>query len=135
MFGRSGLRVSELCDLNLGDVRLDDRRFRVRDAKTKAGVREVEMTLDVYAQLETRVERRHGTAFDELLSNAKRQLDDAEWDTLGHGGLKRSIRRPKQPRRNRPKSPQMQALREWRDPDSNRGHHDFETRRERCLKG
>jgi hypothetical protein len=36
------------------------------------------MTLDVYAQLEQRVARSPGTAFDELLGTAKRQLSDAE---------------------------------------------------------
>jgi site-specific recombinase XerD len=47
MLGRSGLRVSELCDLRLRDVRLHDpdgARFRIPDAKTEAGIREVQMT-------------------------------------------------------------------------------------------
>jgi len=39
--GRSGVRVSELCDLLIGDVRLNDGRFLIRDAKTEAGAREV----------------------------------------------------------------------------------------------
>lgn len=187
--GRSGVRVSELCDLLLGDIRLQEGWFRIRDAKTAAGVREVQMTpdlvervgrhvarikaaghptgpeayafpnvrggrmsrqrvgkivaeaaaeatkrieqhglpplptvtphtlrrtyisiallangfdvkwvmsqvshadskmtLDVYAQLEKRVERAHGTAFDELLRNAKRKLDEtaAIGTRLGH---------------------------------------------------
>jgi integrase len=40
----------ELCDLRLRDVRLHDpdgARFRIRDAKTDAGVREVQMTPDL----------------------------------------------------------------------------------------
>jgi hypothetical protein len=41
---RSGIRASELCDLRVGEVRLHDpegARFRIPDAKTEAGVREV----------------------------------------------------------------------------------------------
>ncbi len=40
MLGRSGVRVSELCDLRIGDARLHDRTahaFRIPDAKTEAG--------------------------------------------------------------------------------------------------
>jgi integrase len=189
MLARSGVRVSELCDVRLRDVRLHDpdgSRFRIPDAKTEAGIREVQMTpdladvltahlrrvqaaghpigpdaflfpnvrggriarqrvgkilneaamlaserlaqqgraplpattphmlrrtyisialvangfdvkwvmsqvghanskmtMDVYAQLEQRVDRRHGTAFDELLRNAKGQHQDADWATIG----------------------------------------------------
>jgi integrase len=50
ILGRSGVRASELCDLRLRDVRLHDpdgARFQIRDAKTEAGVREVQMTPDL----------------------------------------------------------------------------------------
>jgi integrase len=50
ILGRSGVRASELCDLRLRDVRLHDpdgARFRIRDAKTDAGVREVQMSPDL----------------------------------------------------------------------------------------
>jgi integrase len=50
ILGRSGVRTSELCDLRLRDVRLHDpdgARFRIRDAKTDTGVREVQMTPDL----------------------------------------------------------------------------------------
>jgi integrase len=50
ILGRSGVRASELCDLRLRDVRLHDpdgARFRIRDAKTAAGVREVQMSPDL----------------------------------------------------------------------------------------
>src|SRR3954462_8847544 len=43
---RSGVRASELCDLRIGHVRIHDpcgARFRIPDAKTEAGVREVQM--------------------------------------------------------------------------------------------
>jgi integrase len=48
--GRSGVRVSELCDLLVGEVRLHDpegARFRIPDAKTDAGIREVQMSPDL----------------------------------------------------------------------------------------
>ena len=47
VLARSGVRVSELCDLRIGQVRLhgpDGGRFRVVDAKTETGIREVQMT-------------------------------------------------------------------------------------------
>lgn len=50
ILGRSGLRVSELCDLHIGQVRVHDprgARFRITDAKTETGIREVQMTPDL----------------------------------------------------------------------------------------
>jgi integrase len=50
ILGRAGVRASELCDLRIRDVRLHDpdgARFQIRDAKTEAGVREVQMTPDL----------------------------------------------------------------------------------------
>jgi integrase len=47
LLARTGLRASELCDLRLRDVRLHDpdgARFQIRDSKTEAGIREVQMT-------------------------------------------------------------------------------------------
>jgi integrase len=47
ILGRCGVRASELCDLRIRDVRLHDAegaRFQVRDSKTDAGIREVQMT-------------------------------------------------------------------------------------------
>jgi integrase len=52
--GRAGLRASELCDVRLRDVRLHDRagaRLRIPDAKTEAGVREVQLSPDLVAEL------------------------------------------------------------------------------------
>ncbi len=49
LLGRAGLRVSELCDLKIGRVRLHDpegARLRVVDAKTEAGERIVQLTPD-----------------------------------------------------------------------------------------
>jgi integrase len=50
VLGRSGVRVSELCDLRIGQVRLhgsDGGRFRILDSKTETGIREVQMTPDL----------------------------------------------------------------------------------------
>jgi integrase len=60
MLGRSGLRVSELCDLRFRDIRLHDpdgARFRIPDAKTEAGIREVQMTPDLVERIAEHVER------------------------------------------------------------------------------
>ena len=50
ILARSGVRASELCDLRNRDMRLHDphgARFHIRDAKTDAGIREVQMTPDL----------------------------------------------------------------------------------------
>ena len=54
MLARAGLRVSELCDLRLRDVRLQPREAahcRITDAKTAAGIREVQLTPDLADRL------------------------------------------------------------------------------------
>ena len=59
---RGGVRASELCDLRLGDVRLHDpdgARFHIRDAKTDAGVREVQMTPDLVEAFVEHLDRLH----------------------------------------------------------------------------
>jgi integrase len=205
--GRSGVRVSELCDLRFCDVRLHDReggRFRISDAKTEAGIREVQMspdlverftehlaklraagqptglddyafpnlrggrisrqrvgkilgeaaalastrlqehglpplpatsphtlrrtyisiallangfdvkwvmsqvghadskmTLDVYAQLEQRVERSHGTSFDDLIRRASEQLEGVDWATFGPRSPEMPTHRPPESHRKR----------------------------------
>src|SRR3954462_10178385 len=119
MLARSAVRVSELCDLRLRDVRLHDpggsgsrpswarrRRSHPNGSSSRGGRRcptttphnmrrtyianpllvdgfdvtwvmsqvgraDSKMTLDVYAQLEQRVDRSHGTAFDALLRRAR----------------------------------------------------------------
>ena len=44
--------------------------FDVKWVMSQVGHADSKMTLGVYAQLEQRVERSHGTAFDELVRNA-----------------------------------------------------------------
>ncbi len=41
----------------------------------QVGHADSKMTMDVYAQLEQRVDRSHGTSFDRLISTARGQLD------------------------------------------------------------
>ena len=60
ILGRSGVRVSELCDLRIGQVRLhggDGGRFQVLDSKTEAGIREVQMTPDLAAAVSEHIAR------------------------------------------------------------------------------
>jgi integrase len=62
MLARTGVRVSELCDIRLRDVRLHDAdgsRFRIPDAKTRAGIRDVEMTPDLADVLTAHLRRAH----------------------------------------------------------------------------
>src|SRR4051794_3515654 len=62
MLARAGLRVSELCDLRLRDVRLQPREAahcRITDAKTAAGIREVQLTPDLADRLARHVARLH----------------------------------------------------------------------------
>ena len=53
---------------------------------SQVGHADSKMTMDVYAQLEQRVDRSHGTAFDELVRHAKGPQDHAERDTFGTRG-------------------------------------------------
>jgi hypothetical protein len=46
------------------------------------------VTMDVYAQLEQRVDRRHGTAFDALLRKAKGRRANADWATRALRGTR-----------------------------------------------
>ncbi|MGI9097035.1 MAG: tyrosine-type recombinase/integrase [Solirubrobacteraceae bacterium] len=58
--GGAGLRVSELCDLKLGQIRLHDpngSRLRIADAKTQAGIREVQVSPDLVDELVTHLDR------------------------------------------------------------------------------
>ena len=58
--GGAGLRASELCDVRLRDVRLHDptgARFRIPDAKTEAGIREVEISPDLVEEVVAHLDR------------------------------------------------------------------------------
>ena len=76
-------------------------RFDVLWVMGQVGHADSKMTLDVYAQLQQRVKREHGTAFDRLVDEAREQLygpDPAALNLLsaqplghglGHGGQNR----------------------------------------------
>jgi integrase len=57
--GLAGLRISELMDLKVAQVDLTRGRFKLADAKTEAGVREVEITLYLRDELLEYVMDRH----------------------------------------------------------------------------
>jgi hypothetical protein len=48
--------------------------FDVKWVMGQVGHADSKMTLDIYGQLEQRVDRRHGTSFDRLICRAKEQL-------------------------------------------------------------
>jgi hypothetical protein len=60
--------------------------FDVKWVMSQVGHADSKMTMDVYAQLEQRVDRSHGTAFDELVRRAKGQQVDIVRDTFGTRG-------------------------------------------------
>jgi len=55
--------------------------FDVKWVMSQVGHADSKMTMDVCAQLEQRVDRSHGTAFDEPVRRARGPRDDAERDT------------------------------------------------------
>jgi Phage integrase family len=60
LLGRGGPRASELCDLKIGHMRLHDpggARFRIPDAKTETGIREVQMTPDLVQSVVEHIDR------------------------------------------------------------------------------
>jgi hypothetical protein len=87
---------------------------------SQVGRADSKMTLDVYAQLEQRADRT--TSFDALLRRAGRQRGDVDWATARQ---KSNSTHHQDQRKRAAESGALQAHLEWRDPDSNRGHHDF----------
>jgi hypothetical protein len=84
------------------------------------------MTLDVYAQLEQRVDRSHGASFDRLVSKARDRfaaLPQQPEPTIavslprnGHDGEKPTKTVTKRPRRERSKSADLQQVRHMARP-------------------
>jgi integrase len=91
--------------------------FDVKWVMGQVGHADSKMTLDVYAQLEQRVDRSHGTSFDRLIRNAREQVaadlaPQADVATigprLGHEGEKPTKTLAKRPRRERSKTADLQ---------------------------
>jgi integrase len=89
--------------------------FDVKWVMAQVGHADSKMTLDVYAQLEQRVDRSHGTSFDRLVSNAREQVaalpavqEAAFGPRMGHEGEKPSKTVTKRPRREKSKSAGLQ---------------------------
>ena len=57
--------------------------FDVKWVMAQVGHADSKMTMDVYAQLEQRADRSHGTQFDALLRGAKHRLEGVDWATIG----------------------------------------------------
>jgi len=58
--GGSGVRVSELCDIRIRDLRLhaaSGAHFRIPDAKTEAGIREVHVSPDLLEEIVAHIDR------------------------------------------------------------------------------
>jgi integrase len=62
-------------------VALPANGFDVKWVMSQVGHANSKMTMDVYAQLEQRVDRRHGTAFDALIRDARGKNEAADWPT------------------------------------------------------
>jgi hypothetical protein len=107
-------------------------RFDVKWVMSQVGHADSKMMLDVYAQFEQRIKREHGVRFDALVRSAEPQLHGAEiapdWETSGRRDVdSASIPCPDDDREDEkaPDSRRFRMMIRWRDPDSNRGHHDF----------
>ena len=103
--GGAGLRASELCDVLMAEVRLHDpggARLRIPDAKTDAGVREVQLSPDLVEELVAHVDRlrRAGLPTLPALTSSPtagrshgataRVADRQQGRTPGHGAARRA---------------------------------------------
>lgn len=67
VMAKSGLRVTEMCQLRWRDVDVHHQRLVIREAKTDAGVREVDLSLDVMEELMTWRASRPSSTADEFV--------------------------------------------------------------------
>jgi hypothetical protein len=75
--------------------------FDVKWVMAQVGHADSKMTMDVYAQLEQRADRSHGTRFDALMSGAKQRLDRADWVTIGSRAPEIELSAPPKPTKKR----------------------------------
>lgn len=57
--------------------------FEVPFEQSQVGHTDSKLTMDVYAQLLDRSKRAHGAAFDALLADAQKTLEDPLWHAVG----------------------------------------------------
>jgi len=67
VMAKSGLRVTEMCQLRWRDVDVHNQRLVIGEAKTDAGVREVDLSLDVVEELMTWRASRPSSTADEFV--------------------------------------------------------------------
>jgi hypothetical protein len=112
-------------------------RFDVMWAMSQVGHADSKMTTDVYAQLQQRARRDHGRAFDALVAAPESISTAPERPRFGHGpghepstwhvGARLALHA------RVTNCSITSAVARWRDPDSNRGHHDFQDFARRSL--
>jgi len=97
--------------------------FDVKWVMSQVGHANSKMTMDVYAQLEQRVKREHGTSFDRLLRDARdvaaetaAASDEPELSPNRHRPPERPLRDPKRARPVTPRNRPEQAKREMARP-------------------
>jgi len=107
--------------------------FDVLWVTNQVGHTDSKMTMDVYAQLQQRAKRDHGASFDRLVRETREQMR-AEPLPAGFGtgnGTTAPKTPPNTPQRPRPERGQNLRISrqkaKWRDSESNRGHHDFQS--------
>ena len=102
--------------------------FDVKWVMSQVGHADSKMTMDVYAQLSSASTARTGRPSTSSSGARGGQEPDDVRDTFGPPTPRtpESSHPVDQPSRQR-KSLQTQAFPRWRDPDSNRGHHDFQS--------
>jgi Phage integrase family len=94
--------------------------FDVKWVMGQVGHADSKMTMDVYAQLEQRMDRSHGTSFDRLVRKAREQLDglsldpevDSNWRRKGDEPENRSLEADSEPCQERRKLAHLQGRRE-----------------------
>jgi hypothetical protein len=95
--------------------------FDVTWVMAQVGDADSKMPIDVYAQLEQRGDRSHGTQFDALLRSAKDRLHGPEKVTKRSQAQALPVNQTSEPTKKRAaESGALQAIPRWQDPDRTR---------------
>lgn len=98
--------------------------FDIKWVMNQVGHADSRMTLDVYAQLEQRVNRQHGIKFDQLVPTRPANVDSG--DEKATVGTNRTSTTNRNASITTNQSSISRRKARWRDRDSNPGHHDFQ---------